>query len=637
MLYQCLCDTAATISSQCLAMLPDLPTWQEALPERRQAWLGMLGLDPLPPRSDLAAVITGTVSERQFEIRKLHFQPVPECRVSTNLYVPLDRPGPFPVVIYVCGHAESAKVWYQEFGRWFAKHGYAVFVLDAIQIGENHGIHHGTHRYNLWHWYSQGYSPAAMEVWTAMRAIDYLETLPEIDASRVGITGNSGGGTISWFTGAADPRLKVVLPSCQTGNVFQHIYDRTVDGHCDCSFWVNHLGWDFPDLAALIAPRALLISASTEDILFRPYAFRDLFQRARHVYRLYDQEDHIHLHEAVNKHGQTSKCRLAQFSWFEKHLKGNDCPVTDDFDGEKLPAETLAVYGPGEQAPPSDRLAAVHDFFIPLPQGPVPAEKQPFLAYQTESLSKLRALTFNNLLKSLRSYPSWKFRSQGQTDDFQYRTFEFCSEPEMPVRLQVALPRQFSAVRKMLLGPLSAASKTSFVLRGSDLDDANLQHLRGCVEVRGTGATSVGNGLLWTCRRSYPLVGQTLYERQTLDLLQAGRVAREAIPGLAELYYFGSGNAAALAIYAALLDPDCQGVVLKQPLTTHWQGGPEFLNVLKIGDLPQNAALLLPKSIAFIGEIPAEYQFLSTLAEKLGCAKQVSAVADFADWCPTDV
>lgn len=634
MLYQCLCSAAERLSSQCLALLPDLSSWEAALPERRRAWLGMLGLDPLPQRSDLAPVITGIVEEKTFAIRKLHFQPLPDCRVTANLYIPQDRPGPFPAVIYVCGHADPAKVWYQEFARWFAQHGYAVFILDAIQIGENRGIHHGTYSFGFWHWYSQGYTPAGMEVWTAMRAIDYLETLPEIDASRVGITGNSGGGTISWFTGAADTRLKVVVPSCQTGNLFQHIYDRTIDGHCDCSFWVNHLGWDLPDLAALIAPRPLMISASTEDILFRPYAFRDVFQRARHVYRLYGQEEHIHLHEAVNKHGQTSKCRLALFSWFGKFLQGDEQPVRDDFDGSKLPAESLAVYAPGEQAPAGDRLATVQDFFIPLPAGDLPEDKQSFAVHQEQSLNRLRSLTFNNLLKSLRTYPQWKYRPQGQTDEFLYRTFEFCSEPDMPIRLQTALPLQYSASRKMLLGPLSQEARTSFSLQASDLAESKCKgrYIRGCVEVRGTGATSIGTGLLWTCRRAFPLVGQTLYERQTLDLLQGGRVAREAIPGLTGLYYFGAGESAALAIYAALLDPECRGVVLKQPIVTHWNGGPEFLNVLKTGDLPHNAALLLPKSIAFIGEVPPEYQFLFPLAAKLGCPEAVSAVATFADW-----
>ncbi len=632
MLYQCLCDTAARLSSQSLALLPDLSSWEAALPERRRAWLGMLGLDPLPERSELSPVITGTLQEAQFEIRKLHFQPLPECRVTTNLYLPTDRPGPFPAVIYVCGHAGPAKVWYQEFARWFAQHGYAVFILDAIQIGENRGIHHGTYHYDLWHWYSQGYSPAAVEVWTAMRALDYLETLPEIDASRVGITGNSGGGTISWFTGAADPRLKVVVPSCQSGNLFQHIYDRTIDGHCDCSFWINHLGWDLPDLGALIAPRPLMISASTEDILFRPYAFRDVFQRARHVYRLYGQEEKIHLHEAVHKHGQTSKCRLKLFSWFGKFLKGDDCPVEVDFDGKRLSAESLAVYAPGEQAPAGDRLDKVHDFFIPLPTKTIPTNPRKFGQYQKKALQQLHELTFNNLRKSLRNYPEWKFRSQGQTDEFQYRTFEFCSEPGMPIRLQTALPLQYSASRKMLLGPMSPEARDSFILRGADLEDANCCHLRGCVEVRGTGSTAIGTGLHWTCRRSYPLVGQTLYERQTLDLLQAGRVAREAIPGLSELYYFGSGSAAPLAIYAALLDPDCRGVVLKQPIVTHWNGGPEFLNVLKTGDLPHNTGLLLPRNIVFIGEIPPEYQFLGDLAEKSGCPGSVSQVATFSDW-----
>ena len=83
-------------------------------------------------------------------------------------------------------------------------------------------------------------------------------------------------------------------------------------------------------IACLIAPRPLLVTAATEDVLFRPYAFRDLVHRARKLYRDYGAGERIDLVEALTPHGYSAKTRLATFSWFEKHLKGSAAPVADD-------------------------------------------------------------------------------------------------------------------------------------------------------------------------------------------------------------------------------------------------------------------------------------------------------------------
>lgn len=88
----------------------------------------------------------------------------------------------------------GAKAAFQHHGIWFARHGFAALVLDTIEFGEIPGIHHGIHDLGMWHWLSLGYTPAGVEVWNAIRALDYLETRKEVDTSRAGITGISGEG-----------------------------------------------------------------------------------------------------------------------------------------------------------------------------------------------------------------------------------------------------------------------------------------------------------------------------------------------------------------------------------------------------------------------------------------------------------
>ena len=78
---------------------------------------------------------------------------------------------------------------YQNHGSSLAKKGYAAFILDSIQSAETYGLHHGVFSQEMFDWYARGYTPAGVEVWNAMRAIDYLITRPEVDAQKIGMTG----------------------------------------------------------------------------------------------------------------------------------------------------------------------------------------------------------------------------------------------------------------------------------------------------------------------------------------------------------------------------------------------------------------------------------------------------------------
>ena len=80
-------------------------------------------------------------------------------------------------------------------------------MLDTLEFGEVAGIHHGTHDLNMWNWLSLGYTPAGVEVWNAIRALDYLEARPEVEARHIGLTGISGGGAMTWYTAAVDERI----------------------------------------------------------------------------------------------------------------------------------------------------------------------------------------------------------------------------------------------------------------------------------------------------------------------------------------------------------------------------------------------------------------------------------------------
>ena len=209
--------TGAEISARSLSDIQSLDDWKEKRPSIRRELLYMLGLDPLPARTPLNAEITGTLERTDYRVEKVVYQSLPGLYVTGNFYLPRNSAPPLATVLYVCGHSPhplGAKWNYQDRAAWFAEHGYACLILDTLEFGEVPGIHHGIHDLNLWNWLSLGYTPAGVEVWNAIRAIDYLESRPEVDKSRIGMTGISGGGAVTWFTAAVDERIAAVVPVC---------------------------------------------------------------------------------------------------------------------------------------------------------------------------------------------------------------------------------------------------------------------------------------------------------------------------------------------------------------------------------------------------------------------------------------
>ncbi|MGH7979694.1 MAG: alpha/beta hydrolase, partial [Limisphaerales bacterium] len=285
----------AEISSACLSNIHSLADWQERRPEFQREAREMLGLDPMPPRTALHPVITGKIEERDFTVQKLYFQSLPHLYVTADLYLPKPLTNRAPAVLYLCGHlpviingiSYGNKVAYQQHGIWFARNGYVCMIVDTLQYGEILGHHRGTYDEGAWWWNSRGYTPAAVETWDALRALDYLDGRPDVDTNRIGVTGRSGGGAYSWFVAAVDDRVKVIAPVAGIGDLESYCVAGTVDDHCDCMFFVNTHRWDYPLLAALSAPRPLLLADTDADEYFPLNGVLHTWEMVKRIYDLY--------------------------------------------------------------------------------------------------------------------------------------------------------------------------------------------------------------------------------------------------------------------------------------------------------------------------------------------------------------
>lgn len=624
MLYDSLCKQARAISSGSLAHPLPPERWEATLQHRREQWLEMLGLWPLPERTPLEATVTGTLERGDYVVEKIHFQSLPGAYVPGNLYRPAHVTGPLPTVLYLCGHTKGkVSPTYQAHPRYFAQHGYVALVLDTIEQGESQSDHHGTYSHGRWDWYSRGYTSSGTEVWNAMRALDYLQDREDVDADRMGVTGLSGGGAISWFLGAADERVRAVVPVCQTGSVEHIVTDRATDGHCDCAFWINYHRWCTADLGGLIAPRALLVAAGTEDVLWRPYAFRDALHRIHHQYDALGVPDGVELVEDLTPHGYTPKLNRTIFGWFNRHLKGDETPVSDDVTDYVEPEENLLVFG--GKLPQDDQMKRVDELLVRQGQQPEVVDEGQWGDVQAERLTQLCATTFKHM-PDLPAPQLVEWREDGW-EGKAVGTYVFDTEDDVRLRIRMALPKE-GAPSRMIVFAVPEDCLSGYMGGSRCRPQVPSDVATAAVEVRNTAATSVGPGYLWTMRRAYPMLGHTLPERQVFDLVQAMALLREQFPGV-PLSLYGHGKAAVLAIYAALLDELVTELFLADPPESHRDPAtPEFLGILRIGDLPENLALLYPRPITFVGDIPAAYEWTREVYGRLGQGKGFRVGAD---------
>ncbi|MDZ7638721.1 MAG: hypothetical protein U5J83_10830 [Bryobacterales bacterium] len=364
-LHEQILGEARAITSRAVAELASPAQWESVRSQRQEELRDMLGLLPWPARTPLNVKVTGTLDKGSYTIEKVAFESMPRIYVTGNLYLPKKREKPLPAVIYVCGHAYSPhgdKAVYQRHGISLARNGYAAFILDSIQIAETFALHHGVFNQEMWDWYSRGYTPAGVEVWNAMRALDYLESRPEIDSSRFAITGRSGGARNEpWFhEPPVDPRIRVAIPVMGISTNAANVEAGTQAGHCDCMFCINFHKQDMLHQGALIAPRPLLMMHGEKDKLFPVPGYTEFERVVGKLYEEYGQAQAFRNIVVDTGHEDSDFLREQAIHWLDQHLL-KIAPRRLDMDYSNAPQEQLSVFG--GKAPIDAENARVHETF----------------------------------------------------------------------------------------------------------------------------------------------------------------------------------------------------------------------------------------------------------------------------------
>lgn len=641
------------ISRRNLSNIKVAEDWNLKKPTLRRQLFEMLGLQPLPARSKLKAEITGSIEREGIIVENIVFQSRPGLYVTANFYRPKEQDKPLPTVLYVCGHGRRVidgvsygnKTAYQHHGTWFAKNGYTCLTIDTIQLGEIEGVHHGTYSKDRWWWNARGYTPAGVEAWNCIRALDYLETREEVDADRFGVTGRSGGGAYSWWIAALDERIKVAAPVAGITSMHNHVVDGCIEGHCDCMYMVNTYQWDFPTLASLIAPRPLMILNTDDDRIFPLDGVVDVFTKTRKIYELLGKKENLGLAFYQGPHKDTQPLRVPAFHWFERHLKGAT------LDSELANTTAPKIFTPQElkvldKIPENERNTAIDDYFTKR----VP--RTPKLPESLDDWNAQRALTISRLKsKSFRAWPtgspdlalSEDYRAENHGLAFSRWSFE----SQAPFRLPYFLVHSANLKPEDLdlvvinildedgwsefLSGLGSAFPAAFP--GTDLPD--LDDSRFTDEKKMHAAQNWGMAYLpprgigptgWTSdkkerthiRRRFALLGQTLDSMRVWDIRRGIAALREMEGmGQAQIWMQSSGIMAGNTLYASLFEKDIHRLDLHDLPISH-RIGPTYLNALRYTDIPQTAAIVAANSrLRIYTDQADDWKYLTQLSAAL--------------------
>jgi cephalosporin-C deacetylase-like acetyl esterase len=645
------------IASRPLLGIESAEEWKHQTSYRKRQLREMLGLDPLPERSDLQATLTGTVEHPDFVVEKLIFQSVPGLYVTANLYRPRDASVRKPAVLYVCGHAQvekdgvilGNKTHYQHHAAWFAANGYVCLVLDTLQLGEIPGLHHGTYREAMWWWQTRGYTPAGIEAWNGIRAIDYLVTRPDVDPERLGVTGRSGGGATSWWLGAIDDRLKVVVPVAGITDLYDHVLagaaggphpDGVIEGHCDCMYFTNTYRWDFDTLAALVAPKALLIENTDADPIFPEAGVLRIGRQLRKVYDWLGSPERFEILIGKGGHVDSPELRHAAFAFFETWLKGTPTKAGDIVEPDRaIPVEALKVLD--KDGPPADsRNARIHESFLRRAETPaIPADLASFNRWRADQLGWLETRVFGGWPTNSEALPlDVKVLADRTRAGVRFRELEFTADPGLRLRGWLWTPADRSSEHLGVYVADTAfwsenaiptlARWSSDEPPQGESEPGPLPSLEDRVRTgwaalivapRGVGSSEWPANQETQLRRRFALLGQTLDGQRIWDIRRAIRAVCTLYDGcLPPVWLMGRGPAGVLALFAAAFESaDVEGVVLENP-PTDIDDAPPLLNVDRILNMPQAVALVHPRHIQLRTEHPEAWQWTADLSRAIG-------------------
>jgi len=326
----------------------DKASWEKRAKVIKEGIIKGMQLDKMPKiKGNFNLVINNTRKMDGYIVENIAIESFPGFYITGNLYRPLDKGGKHPAILSAHGHWNTPG----NIGRLredmqlrcasFARMGAVVFAYDMVGYGESQQV---THEIPI---------ALLLQTWDSKRVLDYLISRDDVDSTKIGMTGASGGGTQTFILTAIDGRIVASAPVCQ---VSAHFF-----GGCGCesgvpihktkSFQTNNV-----EIAALCAPRPLLLISDGAD--WTRNTPRVEFPYVQSVYKVYDAENKVsNVHFVTQRHDYGLSKRKAVYNFFSQYLGIYNGSIPRGGDGYSenfvtvLPEDSLKVFGKENKLP----------------------------------------------------------------------------------------------------------------------------------------------------------------------------------------------------------------------------------------------------------------------------------------------
>jgi cephalosporin-C deacetylase-like acetyl esterase len=608
-------QTVARISS-----MQDLKARQQYWRERMWADLG-----GQPERTPLNARTVGMLDRGDYRIEKIIFESRPGFYVTANLYVPKQGKPPYPAILYPLGHEEGAKAhsaWQRTLVN-LTRRGFVCLTWDPIGQGErvqfydqdfhDSKLQASTTEHTMlgMQCLLTGSHVAQYTIWDGIRALDYLLSRPEVDAKRVGCTGNSGGGTHTAYISGLDDRVQVAAPSCYITSwrrMLESIGPQ--DAEQVFPFWLKD-GFDYADFIYASGGKPFLILAAIRDF-FPIGGARATYEEVRQTYGKLGLAGHIAIFEADDGHGYTKPRRERANRWFSRWLEDqeNTDPETPV---QLLSEQELQCTQTGQVSTSFPGAADVYSLNRQRAEG-LRADRK-----ATPDVVRARAA---ELTQYQPPQGTVHVTSYGQIAHprLKIEKLTYESEPGISVPALLFIPETGTSRKRsmILVNPRGkAASAKEAEALAADGNVVLVPDLRGFGETQPMSErreTSIRNFGDYGDSMTALLVGKTMTGMRALDVIRAVDVLvsrGEVDPS--GITVAGRGVAAMPVLYAALFDSRISRVALDGMLTSYESVVSERLSrgiveeivpsVLRYFDIPDIVAAIAPRHVLILNGV----------------------------------
>jgi len=599
--------------------------------EARQKWVRetlwkLIG--GMPERTPLNERTTGAFEREKYKIAKVVYESRPGLFISANLYLPKSGSGPFPAVLFQSGHYNEGKANanYQRCCQGLAQLGFVVLAFDPmgqgerIQYPDSTGTHtrlsdvDSEHTVPGMQMLLYGDTATRFQLWDSIRSLDYLASLPMVDAKRLGSTGHSGGGTLTMLLAAADERLAAAAP-CM-GNIenvaaLPFISPGSTDDAEQDFIDSGPIGFDRCDLFYPFAPKPVLIWPSDRDF-YSTYSSEYItngwqeFQKLQKAYAVLGHTDRLKWADTPLPHSLAYDSRMLVYNWFSRWLKGSTEPVRQEPPVNPEPAAALYATDSGSV------VTSLHS-------------ETAFTLNKARRMERTPA-KIESLVRISRSASSAKVIARTKSPGATVEVLEVAPEPAIWLPAWVLTAKEAPRDKPVLLvlDPFEAER----LWFDPDADLAPGSPVICAADIRGVGALlpefspgHPGYAASHRLEENYALssliLGKPLVGQRVTDILAlTGALRKHPATAGRRIRVAAAGKLAVPALFAAVLDKGIDALNLSGLLTsfgdvvkaeTYNQPFANFIpGLLNHTDLPELAAALAPRRVVLAGAVNAK-------------------------------